>query len=101
MDAVDQTLQILVGGIDQGASKAVALGTTTAAVALWRRIQLHFRNSKQLDPQTQPILAREPGDQVDIDTLRTLLRLLPDSYLHQEITVYGDYVARDKNVFNS
>jgi hypothetical protein len=100
MDPVDQTLQILVGGFDQGASKAVALGTTAAAVALWRRIQLHFRHSKQLDPQMQPILAHEPGEAVNIDALRALLSLLPGSYLQHDITVYGDYVARDKNVFN-
>jgi hypothetical protein len=100
MDPVDQTIQILVGGIEQGGSKAIAIGTTAAAVAMWRRIQSRFRHNQQLDPELEPILAHEPGDEVDLEALRTLLMQLPDSELQRDITVYGDYVARDKNVFN-
>jgi hypothetical protein len=100
MDAVDQAIQILVGGVEQGGSKAIALGTTAAAVAMWQRVQERFRHNRQLDPQLEPILAIEPGDQVDLDALRALLKQLSNSELQRDITVYGDYVARDKNVFN-
>jgi hypothetical protein len=100
MDPVDQTIQILVGGIDQGGSKMIALGTTAAAVALWRRIQSHLKHRPELGTQMQPILASEPGEEINIDALRDLLKLMPDAELRREMTVYGDYVARDKNVFN-
>jgi len=102
MDIAEQTLHILLNGANQGTTDVVALGTTTAAVALWRRVRQLFEHNAevQLDPQLEQALTTEPGEQIEVATLRKLLQLLSEPTLRREVTVYGDYVARDKNVFN-
>lgn len=101
MDAAEQAIQILVGGADQGATKAVALATTAAAIAMWARIRAHFRGREaQLDPSARDALSAHPGDQVDVDALRHLLEALSQTPSGQGIIVHGDYVARDKTIIN-
>jgi hypothetical protein len=101
MDGVDQAIQILISGADQGATNAVALATTAAAVATWRRIRSFFQGQEsRLDPDLQQVLSADPGEEVDPQALHRLLQLLWESESGRGIIVHGDYVAHDKNVFN-
>jgi hypothetical protein len=108
MDVTDELIQSLLGGVGQETAKAVTLGTTVAATALWTRIRSQFRRRKgSLNDAERAVLAAEPGQQVNADVLRGLLRRLSEPEIRQDLRVYQHYVAGDwitdggvKNVYN-
>lgn len=108
MDATDELLQALLGGVGQGTAKAVTLGTTTAAIALWKRLRNQLRRKQgSLGDEERTVLAAVPGQKVDADVLRGLLRKLPEQELRNSLSVYETHVAGDwisdggvKNVYN-
>ena len=98
MDPLSELTHTLLDGVDQGTARAVTIGTSAAAAAAWKRIRGSLRNRRpSLDLSEREVLAAEPGEEVDLQTLLRLLRTLPPDEL-TSITVHGDYVARDKNI---
>ena len=95
MSVESEMVRILADGVDQGTAKAVTIGTTAAAVAAWRRIRIILKRQPSLDSGERAVLAAEPGQQVDLETLLRLLSRLP-AEAATNINVQGDYVARDK-----
>ena len=110
MDIVDQTLLNLLDGVDRGAANVVTLGTTMAAKTLWDRIRRRTKSSgRYLSDEEETLLEAEPGQPVDVDTLRRLLESVPRSELtspairgdrisagRDQLKIRGDYVAGDK-----
>ena len=96
MDLVDQTIQALAGGAGQETAKVVTLGTTTAAVALWKRLKKHvMRKELSLDVGGRAVLSAEPGQEVDLEALRRVLQMLPPATLQNSLTIHGGYVGGD------
>jgi hypothetical protein len=99
MDPLSQLTQTLLDGADQGATKAVTIGTSATAAAAWNRIRANMKRRRpSLDLSEREVLATEPGEEVDLQTLLRLLRMLSPEELATSITVHGDYVAGDKNI---
>ena len=94
MSVESEMVRILADGVDQGTAKAVTIGTTAAAVAAWRRIRIILKRQPSLDSGERAVLAAEPGQQVDLETLLRLLAAAAEAATN--INVQGDYVARDK-----
>jgi hypothetical protein len=89
MDLADEALHVLADGFDHGAAEVVTLATTAGAAVLWRRVKA------VLSADEQAVLAAEPGDQVDRQVLRSLLLMVPPLQLSANLTMNGNYVARD------
>lgn len=113
MDFVDQTVSSLLDGVDHGAATAVTLGSTMAARTLWKRIrQRAKRVNRPLGEDERALLAAEPGQMVNIEVLRQLLRMIPrgdqvPDLPEDHFTIGGDFILRDKthiggdvNVYN-
>ena len=99
MDPLTQLTHTLLDGVDQGTARAVSIGTSAAAAAAWTRIRKSLRPRRQsLELAEREVLAAEPGDEVDLQALLRLLRMLSPDELRTSMTVHGDYVARDKNI---
>ena len=93
MDIVDQTLLNLLDGVDRGAANVVTLGTTMAAKTLWDRIRRRTKSSgRYLSDEEETLLEAEPGQPVDVDTLRRLLESVPRSELTSP-AIRGDRIS--------
>jgi hypothetical protein len=96
MDLADEALHVLADGFDHGAAEVVTLATTAGAAVLWRRVKATLtRRNPVLSADEQAVLAAEPGDQVDRQVLRSLLLMVPPLQLSANLTMNGNYVARD------
>jgi hypothetical protein len=105
MDVTDELLQSLLGGVGQAGARAVTLGTTATAAALWTRIRKQFRRRRaSLNDDERALLEAEPGEQVNADVLRGLLQKLPERELGHNLLIYqrGDSIFDGgvKNVYN-
>jgi hypothetical protein len=104
VDPTTELMHTLLDGFDQGTAKVVALGTSAAAVAAWHKVRaILSRRHPSTDSAELTVLSAEPGQQVDVDALLSLLRMLSAEQAasitaHTVHTVHGDYVARDKNI---
>ena len=97
--ASEQLMHALLDGADQGTARVVALGTSAAAAAAWHRARSILRRRNPApDTAELAVLSAEPGQEVDVDTLRRLLELLSPAERQTSIEVHGDYVAHDKNI---
>jgi len=96
MDVTDELLLSLLGGVGQGTAKAATLGTTAAAVTLWKNIRNQFRRRRaSLNDDERKVLNAEPGEPVNADVLRGLLHKLPESELKYNLSIYQTSVAGD------
>ena len=99
MDPASELLHALFDGVDQGTAKAVALGTSATAAAVWHRARdILQRRHPFPSAEELAVLSAEPGQEVDADTLRHLLELLSPDERQASMEVHGDYVAHDKNI---
>jgi hypothetical protein len=99
VDPTAELVHTLLDGVDQGTANVVAIGTSAAAAAAWHKVRALLRQ-RHPSPGSEElaVLSAEPGQEVDVQALRSLLRMLSPAELATSITVHGDYVARDKNV---
>lgn len=99
MDPLSQLTHTLLDGADQGTARAVSIGTSANAAAAWDKITTSLRPRRHsLDLSEREVLAAEPGEEIDLQALLRLLRMLSPDELMTSMTVHGDYIARDKNV---
>lgn len=95
MDITEELMLSLLGGVGQGTAKAATLGTTAAAVALWKRVRDLFRRRKgSLTDAERAALEKEPGDPVNADVLRSLLQKLTEAE-RSSLRIYQTQVAGD------
>jgi hypothetical protein len=93
-------MHTLLDGFEQGTTNVVALGTSAAARAAWHKVRAFLsRRHSSPDPAELTVLSAEPGQEVSVETLLSLLRMLSPAQqrasIEASITVHGDYVGGD------
>ena len=75
--ATTQLTHTLLDGFDQGTAKVVTIGTSAAAAEAWNWIRtVLLRRQSPPDSSEPAVLAAQPGEEVDFQTLLRLLQTL-------------------------